>query len=400
MITKEHICSICYDHIISKWNSLPEDFPDFLPIYTDKEQEENESLLSFLIPEFRSSLTAYQQQPCKELAHEIKKKLYHVIDIENILQIKKHIPKELFSDFEQNLELFLEKTKAFDETLSPENIWQAMRNYLIYCMIVNLQGEKQNCRDTILGYSLLYPYTDNYIDKLHRKTTDKNSYNQLIRKTLMGENVTPTNFYEEKTKQLLLLVQNSYSNDFIRKENASSLLLLMLEAQEKSINQIHKLGTKKLTKDEILHISVYKGGLSVFIDYLFSIDFDFSSVTEEEMIFYLYFGLILQLADDLQDIAEDKKNHSQTLMSYTKTKDQLEHTVNRLFHFTHTCILNFSPRNTQLHTFTLQNCELMLLAAIAKNAKYFSKAYLEKIEQHLPFSISFLEKAKSLKQTL
>ena len=144
MITKEHICSICYDHIISKWNSLPEDFPDFLPIYTDKEQEENESLLSFLIPEFRSSLTAYQQQPCKELAHEIKKKLYHVIDIENILQIKKHIPKELFSDFEQNLELFLEKTKAFDETLSPENIWQAMRNYLIYCMIVNLQGEKLN----------------------------------------------------------------------------------------------------------------------------------------------------------------------------------------------------------------------------------------------------------------
>ena len=397
MITKEHICSICYDHIISKWNSLPEDFPDFLPIYTDKEQEENESLLSFLISEFRSSLTAYQQQPCKELAHEIKKKLYHVIDIENILQIKKHIPKELFSDFEQNLELFLEKTKAFDETLSPENIWQAMRNYLIYCMIVNLQGEKQNCRDTILGYSLLYPYTDNYIDKLHRKTTDKNSYNQLIRKTLMGENVTPTNFYEEKTKQLLLLVQNSYSNDFIRKENASSLLLLMLEAQEKSINQIHKLGTKKLTKDEILHISVYKGGLSVFIDYLFSIDFDFSSVTEAEMIFYLCFGLILQLADDLQDIAEDKKNHSQTLMSYAKTKDQLEHTVNRLFHFTHTCIANFSPRNTQLHTFTLQNCELMLLAAIAKNAKYFSKVYLEKIEQHLPFSISFLEKAKNLK---
>ena len=84
-------------------------------------------------------------------------------------------------------------------------------------------------------------------------------------------------------------------------------------------------------------------------------------------------------------------------MSYAKTKDQLEHTVNRLFHFTHTCIANFSPRNTQLHTFTLQNCELMLLAAIAKNAKYFSKVYLEKIEQHLPFSISFLEKAKNLK---
>ena len=400
MITKEHLCSICYEHIIPKWNSLSEDFPDFLPIYTDEEKTDNESLLSSLIPNFRNSMIAYHEQPSKEIENHIKSKLHDVIDIEHIIHIKEHISKELFSDFEQNLELFLEKTKAFDETLSPENIWQAMRNYLIYCMIVNLQGEKQNCRDTILGYSLLYPYTDNYIDKLHRKATDKNSYNQLIRKTLMGENMIPTNFYEEKTKQLLLLVQNNYSEDFIRKENASFLLLLMLEAQEKSIKQIHKLGAKKLSTDEILHISVYKGGLSVFIDYLFSIDFDFSSVTEEEMIFYLCFGLILQLADDLQDIAEDKKNHSQTLMSYTKNKEQLEHTVNRLFHFTHTCILNFSPRNTQLHTFTLQNCELMLLAAIAKNAKYFSKAYLEKIEQHLPFSISFLEKAKSLKQTL
>ena len=44
MITKEHICSICYEHIIPKWNSLSEDFPDFLPIYTDEEKTDNESL--------------------------------------------------------------------------------------------------------------------------------------------------------------------------------------------------------------------------------------------------------------------------------------------------------------------------------------------------------------------
>ena len=84
-------------------------------------------------------------------------------------------------------------------------------------------------------------------------------------------------------------------------------------------------------------------------------------------------------------------------MTYCKTKDQLEHTVNRLLHFTHTCIENFSPRNEQLHSFTLHNCELMLLAAIATNAKYFSKTYLEKIELYLPFSISFLEKIKNMK---
>lgn len=47
-------------------------------------------------------------------------------------------------------------------------------------------------------------YCMNYYNttELHRKTTDKNFYNQLIRKTLMGENMTPTNFYEEKAKSL------------------------------------------------------------------------------------------------------------------------------------------------------------------------------------------------------
>ena len=31
-------------------------------------------------------------------------------------------------------------------------------------MIVEMQGEKQNAADPVLAYSLLYPYTDNYID--------------------------------------------------------------------------------------------------------------------------------------------------------------------------------------------------------------------------------------------
>lgn len=397
MITKEHICSICYDKIIPEWNSTTENFPDFLPYYTPEEKTANETFLSSLIPELHNSIKAYRQHPSEESAQQLKEKLHHIIASENLIHIREHFSRELFAEFELNIELFLEKTKAFDKTLSTENIWQAMRNYLIYCMIVSLQDESQNCRDTILGYSLLYPYTDNYIDELHRQTQAKDSYNQLIRKTLMGEEITPANSYEEKTYQLLKLIQNSYSKDIPRQQNASSLLLFMLEAQEKSIYQIHKFGKKRLSTDDILRISTYKGGLSVLIDYLFSIDFDFSLITEKELSFYLSFGLILQLTDDLQDIIEDRKNHSQTLMSSSKNKKQLESVVNRLLHFTHFSIANFSPRNRVLHTFILQNCQLLLLCTVAKNAKYFSKEYLKKLEIYLPFSISFLDNIQKLK---
>ncbi len=397
MITKEQICSICYEKIIPEWNSTTENFPNFLPCYTLEEKTANESFLSSLIPELRNSIETYKQYPCAESTNQLKKHLHHVIAIENIIYIRDHFSKELYAEFEQNIELFLEKTKTFDKTLSTENIWQAMRNYLIYCMIVSLQDEKQNCRNTILGYSLLYPYTDNYIDELHRKPEEKNSYNNLIRKTLLGEAITPVNRYEEKTKQLLDLVLMSYSNDTLRQKEAAFLLLLMLEAQGKSIRQIHRFGNKRLSTDEILQISVYKGGLSVLIDYLFGIDFDLSLVTEEEFSFYLSFGLILQLMDDLQDITEDRKNHSQTLMTSCKNKKQLEAIVNRLLHFTHFSIADFSPKNGELHTFTLQNCQLLLLCTVAKNAKHFSKEYLKKLEIHLPFSISFLDKIQKMK---
>lgn len=382
MITKEQLCSICFEQIIPKWHSMPDTFPDFLQVFSKEEKSNNDRLGN----ELRKSMKALAQNPTPEQKEEIKRKMNKVLQTENILSVRKHVSEKLLEEFEEKIEYFMERAKAFDETLPLENIWQAMRNYLIYAMIVNFQGKRQNCQDTIFGYSLLYPYTDNYIDELHRKSMDKNSYNDLIRKTLSGENICPRNAYEEKTKKLLELVLNYYSDDIEKRKEAANLLLLMLEAQEQSILQIHHFGTKKLKEEEILRISAYKGGLSVFLDYLFSMDFEVASVTEEERYFYLCFGLILQLADDLQDIAEDKKKHSQTMITVCHRKRELEATVNRLLHFAQTCMTGFSPRNPELHKFMLQNCQIMLLAAVAKNARYFSKTYLEKLEPHLPMS--------------
>lgn len=160
----------------------------------------------------------------------------------------------------------------------------------------------------------------------------------------------------------------------------------MLEAQEKSIRQIHRFGTAGLTADDILSISSYKGGVSVFLDYLFGIDLDEVSMTEEEKTFYLSFGLILQLADDLQDIKEDIKNRIRTLMTFCRRKRLREATVNRLLHFTQSCITDFHPKNPELKPFVLQNCRLLILTAVAQNTKYFSGKYLKRIEDFLPLS--------------
>lgn len=386
MITKKQLSSICFDRIIPKWHSMPDTFPDFLQEFSQDEKNANGELVSQLL----EKLQDMPEDPSEEQKEQIENELAAFLEKEQIIHAKKYISDELMGEFRENIELFIKRAKAFDENLSRESIWQAMRNYLIYAMIVNLQGQRQNCRDTILGYSLLYPYTDNYIDRLHRARNSKDSYNALIRSVLKGQAVCPQNDYEEKTRQLLELVMGHYSGDLgkpAKRKEAAELLLLMLEAQEKSIRQMRSFGVAGFTADEILRISSYKGGVSVFLDYLFSIDLDEASMTEEEKAFYLSFGLILQLADDLQDIKEDRKNHIRTLMTFCQRKRRREATVNRLLHFTQSCITDFHPKNPELKPFVLQNCRLLLLTAVAQNTKYFSGKYLKKVEPYLPLSL-------------
>ena len=68
---------------------------------------------------------------------------------------------------------------------------------------------------------------------------------------------------------------------------------------------------KSVTEEQILEISIRKGSTSVLADYLFATP----DWTEYEESFYLKFGFILQLVDDLQDIEEDRKSGSHTLMT-------------------------------------------------------------------------------------
>ena len=248
--------------------------------------------------------------------------------------------EETFHAFQEETKQFVRKTRSFDPELSVEDIWQALRNYFIYAVIADLQGQKQECKETAFSYSLLYPYTDNYIDEKRHTRQQKEAYNNMIRDVLTGAEVTPKEDVEEKTCKLLHGLVDAYTGE--KKKEIQGLLLWMLEAQNNSIRQ--QTGEQELTKEEILRISVYKGSLSVLIDYFFTT----MELKEEEIRFYMKFGFLLQLADDLQDVKEDQKNGSGTLMVFGKKQGGLEETVNRLFHYVYTIFEAFTPVNDSL----------------------------------------------------
>ena len=205
---------------------------------------------------------------------------------------------------------------------------------------------------------------------------------------LKGESAAPQNALEEKTCRLLDMILESYEGS--AKKKIAGTLLELLEAQNNSIRQ----QKTDIAEEQILEISMWKGSTSVLADYLFAT----TKWTEYEENFYLKFGFILQLVDDLQDIDEDRKSGSRTLMTEAEKQQKLEQCTNRLLWFTWNVIREFNPINSLLKGFVLKYCVEISLMTAAVNQQLFSEKYLKALEPYLPFSNDFLKKMKKQKK--
>lgn len=392
MITNEIIKEICFDSILSLWEEQSEEFPDFLNELPEDMQKENEQTMTQLQKNLQKSMWAFplQQEKREIWKKEFEQIMGEFVQKENILSVRKAMSQELFAGFDRETKHFVRRSREFDQTLTMDDIWQALRNFLIYAVLADLQGDEQNCDDPILAYSLLYPYTDNFLDNRANEEEGKHHYNAFIQAVIQGEEITPENEVEEKTKMLLDMIL-SYPG-FADKEEARNALLLILDAQKRSIKQ---QCSETLRKEEIQEISVYKGATSVYVDYIFSTLYHNRSEAE----FYLQFGFMLQLVDDLQDIQEDQREGSQTLMTYSLKNGQLENITNKLLHFIHVIYEQFEPRNGGLKEFMLQNCYQMVLVTAAMNDSLYSKEYLLKIMPYLPFRTDYLREYGNRRKT-
>lgn len=375
------------------WKRQPDCFPSFLeenpdvfPVVEPGQKKENEALVS----EFSRQIQKKMKQRPKEKAlqeqweEELEGEFLEFMGREKMLSLSEWMSEEKLASFERETKHFVDRVREFDETLNQAQIWQALRNYFIYAMLVEMQGEEQNAGNPILAYSLLYPYTDNYIDDAGISKQEKERYNRMIAAKLQGEEAIPQNSLEEKTCCLLDMILNEYEGGARRK--AAGTLLQLLEAQNCSIGQ----QKTDVTEERILEISIWKGSTSVLADYLFST----GEWLKREEAFYLKFGFLLQLVDDLQDIEEDREAESHTLMTKAAEQRRLEQCVNRLLWFTWKVIREFEPRNPKLKGFVLRYCVEITLLTAAEAPQFFSNEYVKALEPYLPFSLEYLKKMK------
>lgn len=427
------------------WQEAPETEPDFLEEYSKTVQEENAKRIDSMMEKGKAGLGEYPQsffavRKRKKWKKHMEEMLEEVLWKEPLLDIGGVMTEEELWEFQTCMKEFLRKVRKFDKNLALEDMGQAVRNYMVYAIFLVLNNKELKYRPAAFGYSMLYPYTDNYIDNPDRSEAEKEHYNRLIEDKLKGKKVKPLSCHEKKTVELLEQVEIDYG----RPHEVYEGLLLMLEAQEKSLRQekkwkwggslrqeekrkwgeslrqekkaecewslhqeeklkregeqcqVDKLQWKgNLQQDRMtqadeaaaLGVSVYKGGVSVLMDRYF-IDVPF---TEKDLYFYYGFGFLLQLCDDLQDIVQDKEEGNPTSFSLCRTKDEVALKVNKLLHFTKELFEACDTTKQEFKLFLQKNSYLLILASAAGNKEWLEEEWLARMERWLPVPVKYLQ---------
>lgn len=295
------------------------------------------------------------------------------------------------SGYPKITERFIDEVNQFDPEMDVYDIFQAIRNVWIMNSIQILYDVEVRLTPSIFAYSMLYPYSDNYLDDSSISIQEKIEFNQRFRKWLLGEEVEPLNHREKHIYNLVKKIEGEFKRDDYPEVFMS--LLGIHYAQVQSLIQ-QKEKTLPFEKD-IIGITFEKGGTSVLADaYLIR-----GKLKDDEAEFMFGYGVLLQIIDDLQDIEEDFRNAHMTIFSQIEDKYDLDRLVNKLFNFIDDFFHNentFTSEKAEKLKKVIQDCsKIMIFEAISKNKKRFSKQYIKDVEDSLVIRFYYLKKIKS-----
>lgn len=299
-----------------------------------------------------------------------------------------HLDIILSDSYTEATKKFIETGRRFDPNLSMEDIFQACRNVWIINGIQSMMGLPIELTPSVFAYSMLYPYTDNYLDNPHITSESKIIFNRRFQRRINGEKIVPGNTDEKNIFNLIEMIEEQYERSRYPKVYES--LLAIHHGQTKSIRLLDTSGSLKETN--VLKICIEKGGASVLADgYLVS-----SSLTEFQERFLFGFGAYLQMVDDIQDVNKDYKAGLLTPFSQASQQTSLDELTNRTFNFGVRIMdqINcFKGSNLEsLKSLMEKSIKILLIESVGLNNKFYSRSYTRKIENYSPFRFSYLKK--------
>ncbi len=285
--------------------------------------------------------------------------------------------------------------RQFDPTLGMPDIIQACRNAWTACGLQSLLGEPVALTPSILGYSLLYPYTDNFLDRTDVSADAKHLFSERFRNRLQGDSLSPQNDHESALWELVSLIEGQYPRDLF--PQVFDCLLAIHRAQEESIAQLSSdqagsqpNGSQTWPTAGILQLSCAKGGTSVLADACLAR----GRLNPQQSRFAFEWGVLLQLGDDLQDVREDLARGSVTLFSRAAALGApLDALATQLLSFGNQVAdrMDALPHGTPvLRELLRTSWRSLIVGAIGDSHQFFTPEFLAETELTSPFRFAFL----------
>lgn len=378
------------DHFVRIWEKSPTYFPGFNRIYSEAEKLERENNFEQIqeklkLLQSRSAVKKLRNSnPESKFFPVFKSFLHDIFDFEQA-----HLEIILSEEFRNVSKDFFYKAREFGPELSPENIYQGLRNVWIMNGLQLMMNIPVEITPSIFAYSMIYPYSDNLLDDPNISALEKQEFSVKFNYRLHGENPQPKNHTESQLFQLVGMFENQFNrNDF---PEVYDSLYAIQKGQTDSLKLLNKSG---LTNAEIRRICFEKGGTSVLADgYL--VAGKLSQKQEQALIGY---GIYLQLLDDIQDINEDIYAHTNTMCTAFKPSE-LGEFVNRTIHFGRTALEEmkcFTAPNVNVFLNLMnRSIETMIIESIGLNNSGFTENYLVEMENFSPLHFDFIRVKKS-----
>jgi hypothetical protein len=291
-------------------------------------------------------------------------------------------------DFSAAAKDFVRQARAFDPSISSEDIYQAGRNSWTANSLQWLLAAPLQCSPSIFAYSMLYPYTDNYLDDESIPTATKLAFNERFRQRLLGGHLSPANTHERIIFELVGLVEQQYARGSYPAVFES--LLDIHTGQVKSLRLVRRGAAPG--EADVLGISLEKGGTSVLTDgYLIK-----GTLNPAQREFCFGFGVFAQLLDDMEDIQPDIAAGRLTVYSQAAGHWKLDCLTNRTFHFGSKILSQLAGFDIAepIKALIWRGARSILIDTASRVEQYYTPAYLRELETHSPFRFSFLSKQR------
>lgn len=371
---------------VEVWQASGTDFPSLDRRYSVKEQEQLAGRMELCIDSLKADankaprLRTNVDRALQHATSAVTKLAVCALDLDNAYV------EGLFQNGFSHIGIDLARyARELDPSISTGDILQACRNAWTAGGLQLLLTESMQLTPAIFAYSMLYPYSDNYLDDHTVSPDAKLRFSSRFRLRLAGESLPPSTAHEEIIWELVSLIERQYSRTQFPQVYDS--LLAIHDAQLNSLGQTQE--TSEMADHDILAISVMKGGTSVLADaYLAA-----AVLTDNECSFAFDWGVLLQLSDDLRDIWQDIEQGSKTLFSQAARSEPLDHLTNRAFHLVDYVMAQVTPLpygSELIKDLLTKSARSVLMQGVANAPGMYTESYLQKLETYSPFRFGYV----------